>query len=71
MRVMVDRLCEYRRPGTDLYIQVQPGEQTLPRDVAEWVIAQGAGRAVDVEPGDRRGGMAAMITRKQSKQRRP
>ena len=65
MKVMVDRRIEFQRPGTPLTFAVAPGPQVLPHDVRDYVIAAGAGRAIEHQPGDRSGGIAAAITRKQ------
>jgi len=66
MRIIVTREVNYARPGTPLTFQIpQSAEpQTLPHDVAEHILAIGAGHAVEREPADKSGGMAASIQRR-------
>ena len=65
MRVLVERRIEVPHPGKPLTFSVPAGEQVLPRAIGEAIVASGAGRAVDHQPGDRSGGIAALIARKQ------
>lgn len=66
MRIIVTREVNYPRPGTPITFQVMASHQpkTLPRDVAEHIIAIGAGHVVEHDPADKSGGMAASIERK-------
>ena len=68
MKVIVTRYTNYVRPGTPLTFEMFPclQPQVLPHDVRDYVIAIGAGYAIQHVLGDRSGGVAAFIERKRS-----
>jgi hypothetical protein len=67
MKVIVTKHVNFHRPGTPITFEVpaKTYPQILPRDVRDHVIATGAGYLVEHEPGQRDGGVAALIARKQ------
>lgn len=69
MKVMITRHIDYRRPGSTLCFTLSPRGMAvcLPHDVRDFVIANGAGHIVPTMPGDRSGGLAAFIERKQGR----
>ena len=68
MRVLVDRDVHYSRPGSTLSFSIPWGTVPLllPHDVRDHIVAIGAGRLVEHEPGQRDGGIAALIARKRN-----
>jgi hypothetical protein len=65
MRVLVERPVEYSRNGKlSFSVPARGFPQILPRDVRDHIVAIGAGRLVPHEPGQRDGGIAALIARK-------
>jgi len=65
-KIIVTRYTNYARPGTPLTFEVSanPEPQTLPKDVADYIIKIGAGHKVERDPDDKSGGVAAKIARK-------
>jgi hypothetical protein len=66
MRVIVERDVHYHRPGSTLVFSIPQSTHPylLPHDLRDHIVAIGAGRLVDHSPGQKDGGIAALIERK-------